>query len=68
MQDDAVRDFEPGELDALCKVGLDQLNRGESIDAETVFREIEELQRIAGEQAKQTAPPPHSYKSDSAPA
>ena len=43
-QNERLGDFEPGELDALCKVGTDQLDRGEGIDAEEVFREIDALQ------------------------
>jgi Arc/MetJ-type ribon-helix-helix transcriptional regulator len=43
-QNERLGDFEPGELDALCQIGIDQLDRGESLDAEDVFREINALQ------------------------
>lgn len=32
--------FAPGELQRLCKAGLDQLDRGERVPAEQVFSEI----------------------------
>lgn len=39
--------FDDGELEALCRVGLDELDRGAALDIDDVFREIDALQARA---------------------
>lgn len=39
--------FDEGELEALCRVGLGELDRGEALDLDDVIREIDELQARA---------------------
>ena len=43
LQDE--HEFAPGELEALVKVGLDELNRGEMLDGEKVFAALRTMSR-----------------------
>jgi antitoxin ParD1/3/4 len=36
-------DFAPGELDALIKIGTDELDRSEGLDGEVVFEELRQM-------------------------
>jgi antitoxin ParD1/3/4 len=45
-------DFAPGELNALIAVGEAELQRGETVDGEEVFRELRELRNQRGGNAK----------------
>ena len=44
---ESAGDFEPGELDALCRVGLAELERGEGLDGETALRELAAKRKAA---------------------
>ena len=42
-QQEKARDFARGELNELIAVGMEQIDRGEMLDVEDVFREIDDL-------------------------